>query len=585
MSATTTPTTTAVANNSSNSATSPTVAVKSTNGSNTSSNNANNSASDYYVSSKKGLANNRVESSSSGERWNSIELSDVAASGNTSTIPASLSMENEQHSDDHHSDSTIEPHPLDAHTHTIGNYAQLDQESSKPKLARNPYISLLFHNKRFLIIWMAGVLSGMGNYFSEIGIVYEVEERTTVGFVTSGVFISIFLPSCVATPFAGVVSDIFDRRKVLIVCNFLRAILAFVLVAGPFITNTNALFGFYYTILAMIFFINAFYDASRGCMMPLCVDHNDLVACNALDSLTWLFCSYTGGAIGGAVRVAFGLITCYVLNGILFIGALMLSIWLLWFPDLNPPKPADFPTKPIPMMKHSLKELIAGFKLLFSGKGYLLSFVVMKLLGSSVWASIEFINVKLSELPMLSLFNNGEQGIQMTNTIAYCLFGIGSGLAPMLFELFFGNRIRRSLRSAFWTRVVILASFFAISMGFLLMCFTYHASMFIIANCILGSAGGVMWVYSMSAIEHLTPNHYLGRITAFDICFGFGLGQAIGVMIPSPLLYDIIGIKVPHIFAIVMFVLSWMLFCLTIVWFYFTRKIHQHFVVHDDDHH
>lgn len=53
--------------------------------------------------------------------------------------------------------------------HAIGNYAQLDQESSKPTLQRNPYISLLFFNKRFLIIWMAGVLSGMGNYFSEIG--------------------------------------------------------------------------------------------------------------------------------------------------------------------------------------------------------------------------------------------------------------------------------------------------------------------------------------------------------------------------------------------------------------------------------
>jgi len=53
--------------------------------------------------------------------------------------------------------------------HTVGHYAQLDQETSKPKLARNPYISILFHNKRFLIIWMSGVLSGMGNYFSEIG--------------------------------------------------------------------------------------------------------------------------------------------------------------------------------------------------------------------------------------------------------------------------------------------------------------------------------------------------------------------------------------------------------------------------------
>lgn len=57
--------------------------------------------------------------------------------------------------------------------HTIDSYAQLDAASSKPVLKRNPYISLLFHNKRFLIIWMAGVLSGMGNYFSEIGTLFS----------------------------------------------------------------------------------------------------------------------------------------------------------------------------------------------------------------------------------------------------------------------------------------------------------------------------------------------------------------------------------------------------------------------------
>jgi len=375
-------------------------------------------------------------------------------------------------------------------------------------------------------------------------------------------------------PFAGVCSDIFDRRKVLIIANVLRAILAFSLMFSFLIEDNAALFGFYYAILALIFFINAFYDASRGVLMPLVVDHNELVACNALDSLTWLFCSYTGAAIGGFVTTNFGLTVTYICNGLCFVGALILSIVLMWFPELNPPKPADFPTKTLAVIKHSVSELFEGFKLLFGGKGYLLSFTVMKLLGSLVWAAVEFINVKLSEYPTLTLFNSAE----FTMTLAYCLFGIGSGVAPMLCELILGNRIRRSLRSAFWTRFVILVSFFMLCFGFGLMVFSVHASMFIIANFILGAAGGTMWVYSTSSIEHLTPNHFLGRVTAFDICFGFGAGQALGVMIPSPLLYDIIGVKTPHMFAIVMFCLSWVLFVWWVLWFYLTKSIHQHHV-------
>ncbi|KAF0972910.1 hypothetical protein FDP41_008762 [Naegleria fowleri] len=466
----------------------------------------------------------------------------------------------------------------------MGEYGQLDAESSKPVLKRNPYLSLLFHNKRFMIIWMAGVLSGMGNYFSEIGVIYEVENRATFGFATGALFISIFAPSCLAMPFAGVCSDLFDRRKVLIIANILRGIVAFCLPFGFLVQNlgNGPLFAFYYLEMFLIFFINAFYDACRGCLMPLVVDHHDLIACNALDSLTWLFCSYAGAAIGGFVRAAFGLLTVYLVNGFLFVAALLLTIWLMWFPELNPPKPANT-LKGLALMKHSFVELFQGFKLLFGGKGYLFSFAIMKLVGSFIWASVEFINVKISEFPTITILNSPED----TNTIAYCLFGVGSGIAPMLCELLLGNRIRRSVRSAFWLRFVILVCFLFIPLGFLLMSFTVHASMFVIGNFILGSAGGVIWVYSMSAIEQLTPNHFLGRITAFDICFGFGAGQALGVMVPSPLLYDFIGLKQPHLFALVMFCIGWVVFVMWVVWFYLTRNIDQHhhqqvMTMHDD---
>ncbi|KAL9645401.1 hypothetical protein ABK040_002600 [Willaertia magna] len=458
-----------------------------------------------------------------------------------------------------------------------GHYAQLDKEGSKPVTQRNPYISLLFYNRRFLLIWMAGVLSGMGNYFSEIGVLFEVEKRTNLGIATSGVFLCLFAPSVLAFPFAGVVSDVFDRRKVLVVANILRAILAFMLLLTRFLevdtVNHWWLFSSYYVILGLIFFINAFYDASRGVLLPLVVDHNDLVACNALDSLTWLFCSYTGAAIGGFVTQLGGLNTTYICNGLCFIGALILTLILFRYPELNPPKGPNQPTKPLEIVTHAGKELLSGFKLLFSNKGYLLSFTLMKFLGSFVWASVEFINVKFSELPVFVVGN-----AEMTMTIGYCLFGIGSGLGPMVCELLLGNRIRRSVRSAFWMRAIIVLAYLAIALGFCLMFFSVHAAMFITANFIIGCAGGILWVYSTSCIEHLCPNSFLGRVTAFDICFGFGAGQALGVMVPSPLLYDVFSVHTPHLFAVVMFCLGWVLFVWWVVWFYLSRNIHQHHV-------
>ncbi|KAL9656365.1 hypothetical protein ABK040_005131 [Willaertia magna] len=446
---------------------------------------------------------------------------------------------------------------------------------------RNPYISLLFYNKRFLLIWLAGVFSGMGNYFSEIGVLFEVESRTNLGLATSAIFVSLFAPSCIAFPFAGLVSDIFDRRKVLVVCNVLRTILAFSLLLTKLLgglENHWFLFSSFYVLLGLIFFINAFYDASRGVLLPLVVDHNELVACNALDSLTWLFCSYTGASIGGFVTQFFGLTVTYICNGLCFIIALLLSLSLFKFPELGPANTAN-KVKTLDLIKNSFKELVKGFTILFKNKGYLLSFTLMKLLGALQWASVEFINVKFSELPTLLLGT-----AELTMTLSYCLFGIGSGIAPMLCELVLGNRIRHSVKSAYWMRVIILLSFFGISFGFFFMFFSVHATMLMLANFIIGSSAGVLWVYSTSCIEHLCPNSYLGRVTAFDICFGFGLGQALGVMIPSPLLYDVFSVHTPHLFAVVMFCVSWLLFVCFGVWFYLSRNIKQHHCVEEEIH-
>ncbi|KAG2378637.1 hypothetical protein C9374_008276 [Naegleria lovaniensis] len=106
----------------------------------------------------------------------------VIVTPNTTIQPSSSLEEiphHEMNQDTHHHEEILEHKTIPEQPHetavqgtamtTMGEYGQLDAESSKPVLQRNPYISLLFHNKRFMMIWMAGVLSGMGNYFSEIG--------------------------------------------------------------------------------------------------------------------------------------------------------------------------------------------------------------------------------------------------------------------------------------------------------------------------------------------------------------------------------------------------------------------------------
>src|SRR5579871_6087244 len=85
---------------------------------------------------------------------------------------------------------------------------------------------LLRENRNYRYMWLGQVVSETGDYFNNIAVFSLVMEATGSGLVVSGVMLSRAIPAVLAGPAAGVVLDRFDRKRIMIVSDLVRAGLA-----------------------------------------------------------------------------------------------------------------------------------------------------------------------------------------------------------------------------------------------------------------------------------------------------------------------------------------------------------------------
>ena len=97
------------------------------------------------------------------------------------------------------------------------------------------YLSFLQLRSKFRSLWLAQVISLTGDWFNTIASVIIVNRYAPSGLALGSLFMARALPPFLLGPVAGVVADRFDRRKVLVLSDVLRAgiVLGFLLVDRP----------------------------------------------------------------------------------------------------------------------------------------------------------------------------------------------------------------------------------------------------------------------------------------------------------------------------------------------------------------
>jgi MFS family permease len=177
------------------------------------------------------------------------------------------------------------------------------------------FLDLLRRNRNYRLAWTGQVVSEIGDHFNNIAVFSLALATTKSGLVVSGVMLARAIPAVLAGPLAGVVLDRFDRRRVMIASDAVRAVVAL----GFVLTVHQSRPWLLYALSGMLMFASPFFTSGRAAILPRVASPDELHTANSLTQTTQWTTTAIGTLAGGFSAAHLGYTAAFVLNACSFV--------------------------------------------------------------------------------------------------------------------------------------------------------------------------------------------------------------------------------------------------------------------------
>lgn len=186
-------------------------------------------------------------------------------------------------------------------------------------------LSLLFRSFRhrnYRLFFVGQGISLIGTWMQQIAMTWLVYRITGSAFMLGVVAFSAQLPVFVISPFAGVVADRWNRRRLLVFEQSIALTQALVLAV---LTLTHTIAVWHIVALGILLGVVNSFDmpVRQSFMIEMIGDRGDLANTIALNSSLVNIARLIGPSIAGIIVAAFGEGICFLLNGISFIAVII----------------------------------------------------------------------------------------------------------------------------------------------------------------------------------------------------------------------------------------------------------------------
>ena len=356
------------------------------------------------------------------------------------------------------------------------------------------YIDLLRRNRNFRQLWLGQVVSQMGDWFDTIALYTIILNLTGSGRNVGLLLVARFVPSFLFGPVSGVVADRFSRRTIMIWSDLLRAL---VVLGFLFVRRADQLW-IIYVLTVLQLALSTFFEPAKTAAVPSIVADRELVAANAISSVTWSVMLTLGAAIGGIITGWFGTNAAFILDALSY----LLSAALIFTVRL-PKRPKRERKKLSFGQAVGITETLEGARYVKRRPG-----VLALLLVKPAWGLGGGI------LTLLAVF--GERIFPVGKSAAtgigvlFAARGIGTAVGPIVARRLAGegkNSLTISIGVAF-----LIGGAFYIAFG--------AATSFIFALIVLGIAhtgGSILWVFSTVLLQRSVEDNFRGRVFAAEL--------------------------------------------------------------------
>ncbi|MCL4366127.1 MFS transporter, partial [Patescibacteria group bacterium] len=160
-------------------------------------------------------------------------------------------------------------------------------------MSEKPSFASVISNRGFLNLWINQILVQLSFNSLNFALIIWVFKLTDSNIAVSALLFAIYLPAVILGLFSGVLVDIIDRRKIIMMIDF------FFLSASPQLIFFKGNFA---EVLLITFFINAlaqFYAPAEASALPIVVKKNELLPANSIFSATLYSCFLLGFGLAG----------------------------------------------------------------------------------------------------------------------------------------------------------------------------------------------------------------------------------------------------------------------------------------------
>jgi MFS family permease len=363
------------------------------------------------------------------------------------------------------------------------------------------YIRLIRDNPNFARLWFAQIISLLGDWFNTIALSVLVAQYSGGSGIAISLYLMLrFLPELLFGPFAGMLVDRFDRKLILVYCNFFRMFI----VAGFLFASSPDRLWMIYVLTIFQFIMSSMFEPAQAAITPALVKRADLVKANTISSITWSVMLAVGAIIGGIVAQLLGTQVS------LMMGASMFGLASLLLTRIDVPR-----SERIAKHQHeSGGSFFEGLRFVRNHPNIGIALTVKA--GGSIGNMDTLMTLYATQIFIIG------SGGQLSLGILYSAFGLGAFLGPMLMNRFNNGSVRRMT-------TLILLGFLLMTLGWGLLGVFKTFALIILGIGIRAMGSSINWTYSTVIVQKSAPDEFLGRMFSLDFA-GFQLVTVISIM-------------------------------------------------------
>jgi len=352
------------------------------------------------------------------------------------------------------------------------------------------YFELLRKNPTYTRFWLSFLISNGGTWFNTIAVFVLVIELTGSELALGSIMALRMLAFAVPQPFTGMLADMYDRKKIMIIANLLSALVAL----GLIFVNTSEQLILLYVLVFLMMALHALAVPAERAALPNIVKKNELLTANAIDTATWSAMLGLGCALGGFVTAKYGVDVAFIIDAISFVIAALL-IFTINFPQKEEEKLEGS------IIKTGLTNIFYGWKYI-SSKKEILRLVFAK----SVWT------IGGGGLVFLIVLVGDEIGVgdfAIGVGVMFLARAIGVGVGPLISRSLFKDRNKWKYLIGL---LISISGLFYFIFG-LVEWTILSISLIIFSH----AASGSNWVLSTVMLQERVPDEWRGRVFATDL--------------------------------------------------------------------